>query len=173
MKHAFSVLVFSLTLGACSYFAEPLAPEPEPVAVVPKRDLVAEIRKEAAKAGDVLVIEPVQNPAVTILLQRIQAADAAGAHVQAHALTLEAEQIEPSNPVVIQFKAESQLHTDGFAMAEVLAQKSFDASAQTGPLCVRNWLTIAEARQARLNADGAALARARAKECPFKAVERL
>ncbi len=171
MKHAFSVLVLTLTLGACSFFAEP--PVPEPVVVVPKRDLVAEIRMEAAKAGDVLVIEPVQNPAVTVLLHRIQEADAAGAHAQAQALTLEAEQIEPNNPVVIQFKAEVQLHTSGFAMAEVLAQKSFDASAQTGPLCVRNWLTIAEARLARENAEGAALARARAKECPFKAVERL
>ena len=158
-------------MGACSFFEA--APEPVAVVVAPKRDLVAEIRQEAAKAGDVLVIEPVQNPAVTILLQKIQEADAAGAHAQAHALTLEAEQIEPSNPVVIQFKAEAQLHTDGFAMAEVLAQKSFDASAQTGPLCVRNWLTIAEARLARQNAEGAAQARARAKECPFKAVERL
>ena len=171
MKHAFSALVVTLTLAACSFFEA--APEPVPVVVAPKRDLVAEIRMEAAKAGDVLVIEPVQNPAVTILLQRIQQADAAGAHAQAHALTLEAEQIEPTNPVVIQFKAEAQLHTDGFAMAEVLAQKSFDASAQTGPLCVRNWLTIAEARLARQNAEGAAQARARAKECPFKAVERL
>ncbi len=172
MKHAFSVFAVTLTLSACSIFEA--APEPPaPIPVAPKRDLVAEIRKEAAKAGDVLVIEPVQNPAVTILLKRIQDADAAGAYAQSHALTLEAEQIEPSNPVVIQFKAESQLHTDGFAMAEVLAQKSFDASAQTGPLCVRNWLTIAEARQARLDADGAALARARAKECPYKAVERL
>lgn len=173
MKHAFSILALTLTLSACSYFAEPLLPVPEPIAVVPKRDVVAEIRKEAAKAGDVLVIEPVQNPAVTILLQRIQSADAAGEHTQAQALTLEAELIEPSNPVVIQFKAEAQLHRDGFAMAEVLAQKSFDASAQIGPLCVRNWLTIAEARLARENAEGAALARARARECPMKAVERL
>ena len=171
MKHAFSIFALTLTVGACSFFEA--APEPVAVVVAPKRDLVAEIRQEAAKAGDVLVIEPVQNPAVTILLQKIQEADAAGAHAQAHALTLEAEQIEPSNPVVIQFKAEAQLHTDGFAMAEVLAQKSFDASAQTGPLCVRNWLTIAEARLARQNAEGAAQARARAKECPFKAVERL
>ena len=172
MKHAYSVFVLTLTLGACSFFAEP-PPVPEPVVVVPKRNLIAEIRMEAAKAGDVLVIEPVQNPAVTVLLHRIQEADAAGAHAQAQALTLEAEQIEPSNPVVIQFKAEAQLQKDGFAMAEVLAQKSFDASAQIGPLCVRNWLTIAEARLARENAEGAALARARAKECPFKAVERL
>jgi hypothetical protein len=119
------------------------------------------------------VIEPVQNPAVTVLLAKIETADAAGNHHVARAMTGEAEQIEPENPVVIQFKAESQLRADSFAMAEVLAQKSFERSAQVGPLCVRNWLTIAEARAARMNPEGEAQARLRAKECPLKAVERL
>ncbi len=171
MKCLFPSFFVCLSFAACSLFEA----QPEPVAVVvaPKRDLVAEIRQQAAKAGDVLVIEPVQNPAVTILLEKIQRADAAGQHAQARAMTLEAELIEPTNPVVIQFKAESQLNSNGYAMAEVLAQKSFDASAQTGPLCVRNWLTIAEARLARANLEGAAQAKARAQECPQKAVQRL
>jgi hypothetical protein len=165
------LFLIAISVQGCSWFADPVAVAPEPV--LPKRDLVAEIRAEAAKAGDVLVIEPVQNPAVTVLLGKIQTADAAGEHEKARAMTLEAELIEPENPVVVQFKAESQLRADSFAMAEVLAQKSFDRSAQVGPLCVRNWLTIAEARAARANIEGAAAAKARAKECPLKAVERL
>jgi hypothetical protein len=159
-------------LNACSLFAPPPAP-PAPAVVAPLRDVVAEIRTEAAKAGDVLIIEPVQNPAVTVLLGKIQQADAQGEHGKARAMTVQAEQIEPENPVVIQFKAEMQLRAQGFAMAEVLAQKSYDASAQTGPLCVRNWLTIAEARSARENLTGAQQARVRAKDCPLKAVQRL
>ena len=61
MKHACSVPVFistlfaTLMMGACSFFEA--APEPVAVVVAPKRDLVAEIRQEAAKAGDVLVID--------------------------------------------------------------------------------------------------------------------
>jgi hypothetical protein len=159
-------------LPGCHWFASP-APPVVVAPAQPKRDLVAEIRVEAAKAGDVLKIEPVQNPRVTVLLQQIELADARGEHRSAKSMTIEAETIEPNNPVVVQFKAESQLRQDSFAMAEVLAQKSYDNSAQVGPLCVRNWLTIAHARAARANIEGEKMARSKALECPLKAVQRL
>lgn len=161
------------TLGACSWFE---TAKPEPVVVEPpkpKRNIVAEIRAEAAKAGEILVIMPVQSPAVTVLLNKALQADESGNYKIARQLILEAEEIEPTNPVVVQFKAESQLRFESFAMAEILAQKSFDRSAQTGPLCMRNWLTIAEARAARADVDGEAAARARALDCPHKQEKRL
>lgn len=166
-------LLLVLSLSACSWFE---TAKPEPVVVEPpkpKRNVVAEIRAEAAKAGEILVIMPVQSPAVSVLLDKAMQADERGNFKIARQLILEAEEIEPSNPLVVQFKAESQLRFESFAMAEILAQKSFDGSAQTGPLCMRNWLTIAEARAARADLEGEAAARARALECPHKQEKRL
>ena len=166
-------LLLVCVLSACSWFNSPKAEVVVAVPPPPKRNIVAEIRAEAAKAGEILVIMPVQSPAVTVLLNKALLADEKGDYKIARQLILEAEAIEPTNPLVVQFKAESQLRFESFAMAEILAQKSFDRSAQTGPLCVRNWLTIAEARAARTDPAGEATARTRALECPHKQKERL
>lgn len=168
----FTLLLVS-ALGACSWFE---STKPEVVVVEPpkpKRNVVAEIRAEAAKAGEILVIMPVQSPAVTALLDKVTLAEQRGDYKLARKLISEAEEIEPTNPLVVQFKAESQLHFESYAMAEILAQKSFERSAQTGPLCMRNWLTIAEARAARADSAGEASARASALQCPHKQKERL
>lgn len=155
-----------------SFFEAPPPPAPPPAPVI-ARDRVAEIRAQAAKSGDVLTIDAVQNPAVIALFARIEAADASGDHFLARKLTVEARTIDPENPTVLQYTAEALLQAESYLEAQTLAQRSFNASAQLGPLCVRNWLTIAEANQAQGNLEGEAEARTRAAACPVKPVQRL
>lgn len=155
-----------------SFFETP-APSAPAEPVVPARDAVAELRAEAAKSGEVLIVDAVQSPAVIALFSRIEAADASGDHLLARQLTVEARTIDPENPLVLQYTAEALLRAESYLEAETLAHRSFEGSAQLGPLCVRNWLTIAEARLAQRNVEGESEARARALQCPVKPVQRL
>ncbi len=162
-----------LLLAGCSWFSQPIAQPPKPIAPVPKQDLIKEIRNEAKKAGDMLVIEPVANPAVADLLRRAEAADEVGNHKVSDELSKQAELIDGANPVVLQFRAESLLRAGATGAAELKAMQSYKASAQLGPLCVRNWLTIAQTRLAKKNLAGEKEARMNAADCPVKPVERL
>jgi hypothetical protein len=168
----FLFLFVALALGACSFFGpKPVrAPKPPPL---PPRDVVKEIRLAAEKAGDVLLIQPVQNPRITVILGDVVAAEAVGNFKKSQRLLAEAQSIEGNNPLVVQFQAEIWLREKDYLKAETTAQKSFDSSAQTGPLCVRNWLTIAESRLGRKDLAGEANARTRAADCPHRAIERL
>jgi hypothetical protein len=163
-----------ICFSGCSWFGQPIAQQPpQAVAAVPKRDVVRDIRNEAKKAGNLLVIEPVANPAVADLLRRAELADEKGNHAASDELGKQAELIDGSNPVVLQFRAESLLRAGATGAAELKATQSYQASAQLGPLCVRNWLTIAETRSIKKNLAGEKQARAKAADCPVKPVERL
>jgi hypothetical protein len=166
-----SLLVIAFVAG-CGLFGTP-PPPPTPPPPVAKRDLVKEIRAAAAKAGDLLVIEPIANPAVAALLQKVETAESKGDYAAADKLSQQAEQIDGSNPVVAQLRAEQFLRKGSFSLAESLAKKSYQASAQLGPLCVRNWLTIAEVCALRKDALGEQQARQKAIDCPVKAQQRL
>jgi hypothetical protein len=168
------LIVFAVSLlPGCAWFEEPIAaPVPKEV-VVPKRDVIAEIRAEAAKAGDVLTIVPVQNPSITTIFEKIEAADRRGEHFEARELTVEARIIEPENPLVLQYTAEAMFRNENYLEAEMMARKSFEQSAQLGPLCVRNWLLIAEIKLLQRKPDDEAAARKSAGSCPLKPLQRL
>jgi hypothetical protein len=177
MKAVFNAMVtmgvcLTLAVASCAWF-EPQPVPPPPAPPLPQRDVVQEIRSQAALAGDVLQIQPVQNPRVTVLLSDILDAEAKVDFKKAKRLLAEALSIEGNNPLAVQLKAESLLREKAFDGALLWAQKSFDSSAQTGPLCVRNWLTMAEVHLARKDVAAEAAARARAAQCPHRAIERL
>ena len=163
----------SLALASCAWFesSTPTVKAPEPVQ--PVRDAILEIRAAAAKTGDVLTIVPVQNPAVTLIFEKIEAADRAGDHFKARELTVEARIIEPENPLVLQYAAEGLYRNESYLEAEMMARKSFEQSAQLGPLCVRNWLLIAEVKRAQRQLTEEDEARAQAEKCPVKPLQRL
>jgi predicted Zn-dependent protease len=161
-----------LFLISCGWFEPKPAPVPEPPPP-PPRDVVKEIRAQAAAAGDVLQIQPVQNPRVTVLLTDILDAEAKADFKKARRLLAEAQSIEGNNPLVVQLKAEALLREKKYSDALIWAQRSFDNSAQTGPLCVRNWLTIAEVHLAKKSTALETAARTRAAQCPHRAIERL
>jgi hypothetical protein len=172
MKKLACVALISL-LSGCDWFAKPAPPSPPKAPPQPARDVVKEIRAEAAKAGALLVIEPVANPAVASLLAQAEKADEVGNHAAAAELSKQAWVIDASNPVVLQFRAEVFLRAGSMYTAETYAKKSYAGSAQLGPLCVRNWLVLAEVARAKSDATAEQEARNKAADCPAKPIQRL
>jgi tetratricopeptide (TPR) repeat protein len=158
-----------LGLVACESTPPP-PPEPPPP---PPRDVVGELRREAASHLSVLEVNPVESAAVTHLLALAEQDEARGRHAQAERRVRQALEIEPENPRVWQLYAELMLRAQQYAEAERYALRAFDRSAQVGALCMRSWLTISEARAALDRGPEAAEARERAQQCPQKALPRL
>ncbi|MBI2398082.1 MAG: tetratricopeptide repeat protein [Xanthomonadales bacterium] len=159
-----------LLLAACA-----TTPPPKPVAKAapPARDWVAEIRAEARKLPSHIEVIPLQEAAVADLRAKAQAAEAAKRFDEAEATLHAALAIVPEDPALWQWRAEIALAEHRFADAIAHAQKSEAIGPKLGDLCVRNWLTVAAARQEAKDSAGAAAARTRAAACPVPAPIRM
>lgn len=164
-----ALLVSVALLGACATApppAPPAAPQPPP------RDRVAELRAASLAAPSTLELAPLQNPAVDVLLTEAEKLEAAGKQRAAVKRVDEALSIEPENPRLWQLKAEALLRQEKFLDAEKLAMKSFDLGSRVGQWCMRNWLTIAESRDALGDPTTSSAARERAQRCPVQPLPR-
>ena len=160
-------MLLATLLGACA--STPPAPQSPPP---PARDRVAELRSAASATQSAVEIAPLQNPAVDLLLAQADRLEIAGEHEAAVAKIDEALAIEPENPRLWQLKAEALLRSDRFLDAEKLAMKSFDLGSRIGEWCMRNWLTIAESRDALGDGNTSNAARQRAQKCPTQPLPR-
>jgi Flp pilus assembly protein TadD len=163
------LVTLALLLGSCASTPPPAPPEPPPP---PARDRVAELRSVAMATTSAVEVAPLQNPAVDLLLAEANELEAAGKHVAAAERIETALAIEPDNPRLWQLKAEVLLRNELFLDAEKLALKSYDLGSRIGEWCMRNWLTIAESRDALGDANTSVAARERADKCPVQAHER-
>ncbi len=157
-----------LLLGSCASTPPPPPEPPTP----PARDRVAELRSQALSTFTAMEVAPLQNPSVDLLLQQASELEAAGQHADAAARIEEALTIEPDNPRLWQLKAETLLRNELFLDAEKLAMKSYDLGSRIGEWCMRNWLTIAESRDALGDVNTSVAARERAQKCPVQAHQR-
>jgi len=155
-------------LSGCAGTPEP-APGPPPP---PPRDRVAELREAATATRSAVEVAPLQNPAVDHLLAQAASLEQSGRHRAAVARIEEALGIEPENPRLWQLKAEALLRSERFLDAEKLAMKSYDLGSRIGEWCMRNWLLIAESRDALGDAMTSSAARERAQRCPVAALPR-
>lgn len=160
--------VLATLLGACATTPPPPPGPPPP----PPRDRVAEIRTAASATRSAVEIAPLQNPAVDLLLSEAERLEMAGEHQAAVEKIDEALSIEPENPRLWQLKAEALLRNDRFLDAEKLAMKSFDLGSRIGEWCMRNWLVIAESRDALGDLTTSTAARQRAQKCPTQPLPR-
>lgn len=160
--------ILLLVLGGCATVPPP-EPGPPPA---PARDRVAELRSAATATRSAVEIAPLQNPAVDLLIESAAASEAAGDHARALAQIEEALTIEPENPSLWQLKAEALLRQGEFLDAEKLAMKSYDLGSRIGEWCMRNWLLIAETRDALGDGSTSEAARTRAEGCPTKPLPR-
>lgn len=157
------VLITVMALASGCATAPPPAPAPPPV---PARDRVAELRQAALAARSAVELAPLQEPAVDYLMSEAQRLETEGKHKAALKHIEEALTIEPENPTLWQLKAEELLRREQFLDAEKLAMKSYDLGARVGTWCMRNWLTIAESRDALGDTPTSVAARERAQRCP-------
>lgn len=161
--------LLTLTLSACATVSPP---EPPAEPLVPARDRVAALRSVAMANPSAVELAPLQNPAVDLLLDAAAQAEAAGDHEAALAQIEDALSVEPENPRLWQLKAEALLRKGEFLDAEKLAMKSYDMGARIGEWCMRNWLLIAETRDALGDTSTSEAALSRAEGCPTKPLPR-
>jgi predicted Zn-dependent protease len=98
---------------------------------------------------------PKENVAIAGLMESARADVAAGRFPNAAASLERALRIEPRNPRLWQELARVRLQQGDFTQAENLAQRSNTWGGTDNRLRADNWRLIAQARQARGDADGA------------------
>jgi len=122
---------------------------------------VTAMRTQARRESTALDVQPLHTPGISALLKRIDALEAVGDLYAADRELGRALEYAPQDPLLIQRQAELRLQQGEDRQAIALAQHSFDLGPRAGPLCARNFLTIAMAskrlglRQQRAQADRA------------------
>ena len=105
-----------------------------------------------------------ENVAVAGLMESARADAAAGKLSTAAASIERALRIEPRNPRLWQELARVRLQQAQFVQAENMAARSNSFAASDNALRAENWRLIAQAREARGDADGARSARESAEQ---------
>lgn len=159
----------SLLLVACA--SAPIQPEiaaEQP----PPRDLIAELHA-MVEADDAIVVEPLPDPEVEDL--RLDAKDALALRdlERAARSIVQALEIRPGRPDLLQMRAEVALGLQSLEEAESFALESFESGPKLGPLCRRNWVAVQLARELRGQAESAASAREEADRCTREPVLRM
>jgi predicted Zn-dependent protease len=98
---------------------------------------------------------PSENVAIAGLMQSARADTAAGRLTNAAATLERALRIEPRNPRLWQELARVRLKQGEYVQAESVAARSNSWAGSDNTLRAENWRLIAQAREARGDADGA------------------
>ncbi|HET8555263.1 MAG TPA: tetratricopeptide repeat protein [Rhodanobacteraceae bacterium] len=155
-------------LAACS---QPSLPSPK--TVHSGDDLVAAIRAAGKSDDSVIHVEPLRQPGVSQLLEKMHVEQAAR-HYKAAAATLDkALQLSPKAPDLLQERAELAIRLGNYAKAEKLARQSYAFGPKLGSLCARNWQTVLEMRRIADDAAGVQNARKALGGCTKKGPVRM
>ena len=159
-----TIAALALLLAACATDAprSARAPAERP------RNVLADIRNEAANYRADFQIELIRDAAIIDAIEASKQAEMRGDRVAAEAALRNAL----DDPEAKQRYAELLLARGKAAEAERLAREAYEASAKLGEWCARSWLTVAEARLLQNAPNGAAQARARVPECKAPQVDR-
>lgn len=158
-----ALALFVLAFAACS--PPPDGPPAATKAPAPKRDLVAEVRAQGTDAPDSLEVAPLRDPQVEDLRATAARHERARNFVDADKAIAQALTITPNDPDLLQQRAELALARADYALAEQLANASYERGPKLGGLCRRNWATIRLAREMRGQAAGAATAGSQGQRC--------
>jgi len=167
VRTSLAALVFAI-LAACS-----AQESPPPKVKVVKRDLLMEIRSQAASLASSVQVEPLADPEVDDLRKRARSEELQRNYDAASATIRQALALRPDDPTLIQWSAELALVRGEYLEAEQGAQRSYELGPKLGEICVRNWLTIKEARSARSDAQGATSAAAQLPACQVQGPVRM
>lgn len=166
LSKSFSVLPLLLALSllaGCGMFAT--TPPPPARAAAPGYDLVASIRAAGEREKSIIDVTPLRDPSVTALQDAAQHDEQIGKYSEAAAQLDQAIKLSPTSPDLLQERAEVAVRLRDFAAAEKLAHQSWSLGPKLGPLCARNWQTIAEMRLQAHDQAGATTARNWVQQC--------
>lgn len=168
-RHA--VLPLLALLAACASAPEP-APPPPPRPVATPAAMVAAIQAAGEREQSVIAVHPLADPGIDAWKAAAEA-DVQGGRYGAAALKLDqALGRSPNSPELLQDRAEVAIYQHDYVQAQKLAQESWSLGPKLGPLCARNWETIAQARLADADDAGAATARKWVAKCHVQGIQR-
>jgi hypothetical protein len=163
MLHRFAALaaVSALMTGCASLPQTPVAEQPP---APPPRDLIAELYA-MVEATDQIVVEPLPDAEVEDLKIEATSAIALRDLERAARSLMQALELRPGRPDLLQLRAEVALGLQLLDEAETFAIESYESGPKLGPLCRRNWAAIQLARELRGNQESAEVARGQALRC--------
>ena len=168
----FSAAPAALTvlLAACS---QPSVPSSQ--ATRPSRSsdqMLASIHAAGEKEKSVIDVNPLRDPGVAALQDAAEGDLRTGQYEAAAGKLDQALKISPDSPDLLQDRAELAIHLKDYASAEKLAHRSWELGPRLGPLCARNWQTIAELREHSGDEAGAASAAKSVSQCHVEGLPR-
>lgn len=157
-------------LAACS---QPSAPAPQ--ATRPSHSdeqIIASIRAAGEKEKSVIDVHPLRDPGVAALQDAADGDLRTGQYDAAAVKLDQAMKLSPNSPDLLQDRAELAIHQKDYANAEQLARRSYELGPRLGPLCARNWQTIAELRERAGDEGGAVNAAKSVTQCHVEGLPR-
>ena len=158
-----------LLLAACS---QPSAPSQATRPTVSDDQMLAAIHAAGDKEKSVIDVNPLRDPGVASLQDAAEGDLRVGKYSEAATKLDQALKLSPNSPDLLQDRAELAIRLKDYANAEQLAHRSWDLGPKLGPLCARNWQTIAELRQHAGDDAGAAAASKSVAQCHVEGMQR-
>ncbi|XRD86315.1 tetratricopeptide repeat protein [Dyella acidisoli] len=171
LRHPFLLAALAgVLLAAC---AQPAPEAPKPPPGKSNVAMVDEIRAAGERDKSVINVHPLSDPGITALQDAARQDERNGQYQAAAAKLDMALKRNPDAPDVLQDRAEVAIYMGDFQLAEKLAHQSWTLGSKQGPLCARNWQTIAEIRLQANDQQGAASASKWVGECREPGMQRL
>lgn len=158
-----------LLLAACS---QPAPPAQATRPTVTDDQMLASIQAAGDKEKSAIDVNPLRDPGVASLQDAAEGDLRTGKYPDAAAKLDQALKISPNSPDLLQDRAEAAIRLKDYANAETLAHRSWELGPRLGPLCARNWQTIAELRRHAGDDNGAAAATKSVGECHVEGMHR-
>lgn len=163
-------VALSVLLAACN---QPSAPSPQATRPTRSDDqMLASIRAAGDKEKSAIDVNPLRDPGVAALQDAADGDIRTGQYDAAATKLDQALKISPDSPDLLQDRAELAIHLKDYASAEKLAHRSWELGPKLGPLCARNWQTIAELRQHAGDESGAVSAAKWVQQCHVEGLQR-
>lgn len=109
--------------------------------------MVTAIRAAGEREQSVIAVQPLADPGISAWQQTAEASVQAGQYAAAAATLDQAIKQSPNSPDLLQDRAEVAVYQHDYALAQKLAQQSWTLGPKLGPLCARNWETMAQLRK--------------------------
>lgn len=163
-------VALSVLLAACN---QPSAPSPQATRPTRSDDqMLASIRAAGDKEKSAIDVNPLRDPGVAALQDAADGDIRTGQYDAAATKLDQALKRSPDSPDLLQDRAEVAVYQHDYALAQKLAQQSWTLGPKLGPLCARNWETIAQLRKEAGDEAGATTAQNWVAKCHVQGVNR-
>jgi hypothetical protein len=167
-----SALPVSLAIALLAACTQPAAPSVATRPTVSDEQMLASIHAAGDKEKSVIDVNPLRDPGVAALQDAAEGDLRVGKYNDAAIKLDQGLKISPDSPDLLQDRAELSIHLKDYASAEKFAHRSWELGPKLGPLCARNWQTIAELRRHAGDDAGAATAAKGVAECHKEGMQR-